>query len=436
MSNLRKKRNKKRVIKRILRLSVFLLPVILLSVILSVIFRAPEEIKDDGNVVLQDDVKEEPKVVTASILSTGDIIMHQPFIISNQYKNTDGSYDYNSIFKYVKPYYTNADYTVVNFESTVANGNYKGYPRFHAPAAITNALAENNVDLCLLANNHIYDNGDAGMNITIDAMETNHLTYMGIRKNSSEKKYLIQEINGIKVGFFNYVYAGGTESEKTINAIPVSANSSPLINTFNYNNLQAMYTDVKNSLSEMKQAGVKYTIAYIHWGNEYQTKENGTQRQIASALCELGVDALIGGHPHVVQPVDLLTSSSGNHQMICVYSVGNHLSNQYRTRITSLPTGHTEDGLMVNLVLQKNDDDTVSLTQVDFIPTWVYRTPGAEDTDNPTFYILPLDNPDKIVKDASSLNIESAIKESISRTNAIIGDGKSKIVNALPITNK
>ena len=274
------------------------------------------------------------------------------------------------------------------------------------------------------------------MNITIDAMETNHLTYMGIRKNSSEKKYLIQEINGIKVGFFNYVYAGGTESEKTINAIPVSENSSPLINTFNYNNLQAMYTDVKNSLSEMKQAGVKYTIAYIHWGNEYQTKENGTQRQIASALCELGVDALIGGHPHVVQPVDLLTSSSGNHQMICVYSVGNHLSNQYRTRITSLPTGHTEDGLMVNLVLQKNDDDTVSLTQVDFIPTWVYRTPGAEDTDNPTFYILPLDNPDKIVKDASSLNIESAIKESISRTNAIIGDGKSKIVNALPITNK
>jgi poly-gamma-glutamate synthesis protein (capsule biosynthesis protein) len=186
----------------------------------------------------------------------------------------------------------------------------------------------------------------------------------------------------------------------------------------------------------MKEAGVEYTIAYIHWGNEYQTTENSTQRKIAAKLCELGIDALIGGHPHVVQPVDLLTNTDGSHQMLCVYSMGNHVSDQYKERMDSCPTGHTEDGIMVRLELEKTEGTPVTLKNVEFIPTWVYRTPGEPGTGNPEYYIMPLNNPEQIIKEASHLNIATDVQESLERTNAIIGNGVTKVKNALPIRKK
>lgn len=444
MANRRKKRKIRRLVRRLIRVAMIALPLILLLSLAAFFInnknKNKDKTQDEQKVSSQMAEKEqEPEPITASILSAGDIIMHDPLLTSSYYKSADGSYDYNSIFKYINADYQAADFTVINLESTISDGNYKGYPRFRAPAAIATALAKNDTDLCLLANNHIYDNYDAGMNMTVQAVESNSMLYMGVRKTTDENKYLIQDINGIKVGFFNYVYDTGKSgnSTKSINSIPVSNSSAPLINTFNYGNTEALYSEIQTGLEEMKTAGVEYTIAYIHWGDEYQTTENSRQRQIAAQLCELGIDALIGGHPHVIQPVDLLTNSTGDHQMLCVYSLGNHLSNQYRERMeTTKPTGHTEDGLMINLLLQKNDDGTISLTQVDFIPTWVYRTPNVEDTDNPEFFIMPLSNPEKIIKDASSLDIATDVQESLDRTNEIIGAGVKKVQNALPITNK
>lgn len=448
MTTLNKKRRKKRMLRRLIRLGIMIFPIVLVITLMSFLFNSKgndkkEDSKDTASQVLeQDDIQEdeeEPKVITASILSAGDIIMHDPFLTSQYYKKADGSFDYNSIFRYIKQDYKAADFMVVNLESTISDGNYKGYPKFRAPAAITTALMQNYVDSCLLANNHIYDNFDPGFHMTIDAVESNSMIYMGVRKTTSEKKYVIKELNGIKVGFFNYVYESGKSgnSNISINAIPVNNETAPLINTFNNGNIDALLSDVKSGLEEMKTAGVDYTIAYIHWGVEYATTENNRQRQIAAGLCELGIDALIGGHPHVVQPVDLLTNTSGDHQMVCVYSMGNHLSNQYRERMeTTKPTGHTEDGLMVNLVLQRNDDNSVSLTTADFIPTWVYRTQGEPDEGNPEFFILPLDDPKRIIKEASSIDIETDVFESLARTNEIISAGVDKIQKALPITNK
>ena len=192
-----------------------------------------------------------------------------------------------------------------------------------------------------------------------------------------------------------------------------------------------MYSEIEAGLKEMEDAGVEYTIAYIHWGTEYQTKENIQQNQIAQKLCDMGINALIGGHPHVVQPVDLLTSTSGDHQMVCVYSMGNHLSNQNRRFMDSMPTGHTEDGLMVKLTLEKVDDEPVVLKAADFIPTWVYYT---RRSGGPEYFILPLGNRDQIVADTASFgDAASGIDESLNRTNAIIGEGVGKIQAALPL---
>lgn len=384
-------------------------------------------------IVITEEEPEEPTVVTASILSAGDVILHSPFLSSRIYHLADGTYDYNPIFSYIKPEYEAADFSIANLELTISNGNYSGYPYFRSPASIAAALKQNAVDMCLLANNHIYDNGDQGLTLTMDALDANSLLYTGVRRSAADKTYSIQDINGIKVGIFNYVYETGALSSSTIsiNANQVSSASAPLINSFHYHDLDALYEEIRVGLQEMASAGVEYTIAYIHWGNEYQTQENSYQNTIAGQLCELGIDALIGGHPHVVQPVDLLTNAAGDHQMICVYSLGNHLSNQNRLYMDSMPTGHTEDGLMVKLTLEKVDDGPVVLKTADFIPTWVYHTRKNGGSE---YYILPLNNPEQIKENTASLDKAAAgIDESLNRTNAIIGAGVEKIQSALPL---
>ena len=437
----RKKRRKiRRLLKRLIRISILLIPIILLVLFLSWILGRDKNNtskENSADVIAPIKIeKEEPEPITASILTGGDIIMHDPFLTSNYYLKEDGSYDYNDIFKYIKGHYNASDLTILNLESTISDGNYKGYPRFRAPAGIATALAMNGTDICQLANNHIYDNYDAGFNMTIHAVESNDMMYMGVRKSASEKTYMIQEVNGIKIGFFNYVFNTGAKEGKdiSINSIPVNNTTAPLINTFNYGNTQKLYNEIQAGLQEMREAGVDYTIAYIHWGIEYETTENTRQQTIAKELCELGIDALIGGHPHVIQPVDLLTNEAGDHQMLCAYSLGNHLSNQYRERMPNTkPTGHTEDGLMVNLVLEKDVEGNVSLVKADFIPTWVYRTPNEPDEGNPEFYIMPLDNPDSLVERLDLPELAKDVAESLQRTNEIISAGVTKVKNALPL---
>ena len=377
----------------------------------------------------------EPQVYNASIISAGDLVPHSPFIDSTIYKQADGSYDYSPIFTYIKDNYASADYAILNLECTISDGDYSGHPLFRTPDAMTKAIAENGIDMCLLANNHIYDNFDDGLTLTSNALDNFSLDYAGVRNSTEAKTYTVKDINGIKVGIFNYTYETEMQNgQKTINALPVSSVSAPLINSFNYGNLDSFYETIQSDMASMKTDGVEYTIAYIHWGNEYELTESDIQNEMAQKLCDLGIDMLIGSHPHCVQPVDLLTSNTEDHKMVCLYSVGNHVSNQLREYIPPLPNGHSEDGLMVKINLEQTDDGPVSLTNVEFLPTWTFCR--KTDDGSSEYFILPVDNPGEVKEKTSDLNTGSEIDESLSRTTQIINDGVEKVTNALPITNK
>lgn len=431
------KRRKRRLIRKIMRILII---VILLAALIGMgllvkkLFDNKEEEKADNEVpVIEQDIVidlPDPEPVTATILSGGDVILHSPFLSTNKYLKSDGTYDFHDMFRFIKDDYDAADFTVLNLETTINDTVYSGYPIFRSPASIVTALKDSSVDMCLIANNHIYDNGDHGYFYTVETLDAQNMIRLGGRKDTSEKDYVIQDINGIKIGFMNYVYATSSGNSLQINAIPVNSATAPLINTFTYNNLDALYSRIEANLSEMEMADVDYTIAYIHWGNEYQLTESAPQREIAAKLCDLGIDALIGGHPHVVQPVDLLTSSDNSHQMICLYSVGNHVSNQHREFMDSMPSGHTEDGLMSRLTVEKDHLGNVKLITADVIPTWVYRTPNST---NPEYFIFNLED-ESVVSEAGDLNIGKDYTESLDRTNKIIGDGVNKIQNALPLT--
>lgn len=380
------------------------------------------------------ETKKEPKVEEASavIHFSGDIIMHKPFLTSSVYY--DGSeYDYNPIFQYVKEYYEKADFSICTTEYAMTGGNYSGYPTFCAPDAIADALAENGIDLCLLANNHIYDGGDEGLQRTMEVLEKDSIQYTGARKTENDKNYLVQEINGIKVGFFNYVFETEVvDGHKTINGIALSSDSENLINTFQEADPDSFYEEAEEILAAMKEEGVEYTIACMHWGVEYQTEENADQEAIAQKLCDMGVDALIASHPHVIQPVDLLESSDGEHQMVCAYAIGNHLSNQRTEYMEGLTYGYSEDGLMVTLTIERNAKGEISLTGADFIPTWVYLDQNPDNE----YFILPLNDPDSLGEKTGLSYIDTDVSESLERTESIVGDGVKKVQDALPIQQK
>ena len=323
-------------------------------------------------------VPKEPEhvVSTATILSIGDLLMHGQLITDAQ--QADGSYDFSYIFPYITPYVTAADYAAANLEVTLAGPSrpYQGYPMFNSPDAIVDAAKNAGFDMLLTANNHMYDSGEDGFLRTVRTIREKGLTALGTREEAEEPAYTVQDINGIKVGMVCYTYEQRPENYRSdrvyLNKNILSATCSALVNSFVGTELDSFYTEIGGILEQMRNDGAEATVMFIHWGVEYQLTQNAEQQQIAQKLCDLGFDVIVGGHPHVVQPVELLESTvDPEHRTVCLYSMGNAVSNQRQGELTSITTAHTEDGAMFSMTFSKYSDGTVYLEDVTLIPTWV-----------------------------------------------------------------
>ena len=289
--------------------------------------------------------------------------------------------------------------------------------------------------MLLTANNHCYDTSEYGFLRTVRTVRSKGLTALGTRESQSDTAYTIQEINGIQVGMVCYTYEGQPDNPTAgtvyMNKNALSANCAPLINSFLATQLDPFYMEVRQVLTQMKQSGAEATVMYIHWGNEYQTTPNTEQQQIAQQLCDLGFDVIVGGHPHVIQPVSLLTSRlDPGHKTVCLYSTGNAVSNQ-RIQEMDLKTGHTEDGLLFRFTFSKYSDGTVYLEDADVLPCWVdmRAVDGGKEYD-----IIPLD---ASIRDqwqtVFGLTEEAYAnaQKSYSRTQALVGDGITQVQDYL-----
>ena len=365
---------------------------------------------------------------TVTIRSAGDVLIHIP--IYQNAKQSDGTYDFSHIFTYSKALISDSDYFVANLETTLGgtNGrNYSGFPRFNSPDSIIDALKGAGIDCLLTANNHSYDTNGAGVLRTIEKIEEAELDYTGSRKTIDGAQYLVKNIGGIKFGMACYTYETPTaEGRKALNGLLVDTETAPLINSFNPAKPDSFYSELSDNISQMKKKGAEVIAVYIHWGEEYQLAQNAKQKEIAQKLCDMGVDVIIGGHPHVVQPMDLLTSTDGKHKTVCVYSLGNFVSNQ-RRNLMGLKTGHTEDGLIFEMTFSKYSDGTVVFESVDAIPTWVhlYSSNGKK-----VHSIVPLEgnldkNAEKLGLTRTSDGLAQA-KASMARTEALVAEGEKK----------
>lgn len=363
----------------------------------------------------------EKENTTIKISSVGNIIFHGKQITGAK---TDDGYDFNPSFQYIKDDLSDSDLTIGTVEGTLNGSNFSGFPNFNAPDETLDALKNSGVDMINYASNHILDKGSEGFRRTIEVTKNKGIDPLGVRNSLEEDKYIIKEVKGHKIGFISYTYETQKQGEtRTINSIPIPSDINGLINTFNYGELDSFYNDIKNNIDEMKSKGAEFIITSLHWGEEYMTTENETQRALAKELSELGVNLILGGHPHVVQPYDIIKNSKGENTFV-VYSQGNFLSNQCYEELSGesyIPDANeTEDGIAINFILEEDETGKLSLKEYEVIPTWVYREPKS--TDLFVHRIIPLTSAIEN-KEAYNLpeNIYERVQRSLERTKNIVG---------------
>lgn len=364
-------------------------------------------------------------VSTATVGSAGDILIHKPIL--DGANEGGGVYSFDRLFTYVSETAQSYDYFVLNLETTLAGNegrNYSTYPCFNSPDSLLDSLALIGTDCLLTANNHSYDTGEFGFLRTVETVEAAGFDHTGTYTSPDEKRYIIEDVNGISFGFICYAYETPYNSTtvKALNGIPMNTKTSPLINSFDYDHLDTFYEDIEAQLQNMRSDGAEVLTVYMHWGDEYKTSPNSWQKKMAQRLCDMGVDVIVGGHPHVVEPVELLTSTDGESKTVCIYSVGNFVSNQRRNVMGKYNSGHTEDGAIFEMTFSKYSDGTVYFEGVDVTPTWVhlYTEKGKQ-----VHSVVPLsDNMDaaSLGLNKTSGGLENA-EESYERTMALVGDG-------------
>ena len=326
-------------------------------------------------------------VSTATVGSMGELLMHTP--VMNSCAQPDGSYDFSPMFRYVKPVLAENDYNTIGLETTFSGGFFtlSATSSFNCPDQLAESVKDAGYDMLVTANNHCADHTITGITRTLDIVHAAGLTAIGTRISTNEPRYQIVEINDIKIGMACYTYTTLVDDSgrpKLNGGTPLDR--PELVNYFDYNSLDSFYEEVKSILESMQADGAETNMFFVHWGTEYELSPDYRQTQIAQKLCDLGVQVIVGGHPHVVQPISLLQSQTDpTRKTICINSLGSAMSNQRRSNNGHISTPHTEDGALFRMTFEKYSDGTVYAAAVDVIPIWIILRESSN-----TYSILPL----------------------------------------------
>ncbi len=338
---------------------------------------ASEKIPEDILPPEEEPELEPPAPTVATLAVCGDAMSHMP-LTNDTWDAAQERYDYTRVMADAGPYVEAADYAVVNLETTLAGGpHYSGFPTFNSPDDMAYCMRELGFDLCLTANNHSLDKGWSGLSRTLDVLDEAGLAHVGTSRSQEEcdGNIVVADVGGISVAFLGYTY--GT------NGIPVSKDHPYCINIFNTDYLSGLRTPDKDRLAaDLEKAGELNTdlvAVMIHWGVEYQIKQNSYQEEIADFLFDHGADIILGGHSHVPQPMETRTLPDGRQGFVC-YSLGNFISSQNDE--------YTDTTAVLTLELTRdNETGTAQVTGYSYAPLYMLdREAGAK----PRFELLDI----------------------------------------------
>ncbi|STX28157.1 capsule biosynthesis protein [Legionella beliardensis] len=291
------------------------------------------------------------------IIAVGDVLLHLPL------QKKGGKDGFKSIWLAVIPQLRAADITYGNLEGPAAemidmHGNvtekeskaYTTFPMFNYPPALITALRDSGFNIVSTANNHVLDRYAIGIDKTISLLHNNWLAFTGTRRQNSQDVWY----STLKVNDLSIVWLACTQDTNGI--------------FDKYRQVLHCNRDKQLILSLIDQLAKSHDAVIVtpHWGVEYQTKPNQSQKKFAKELAEAGALAILGSHPHCMQPFSWLKTSQGK-QVFVAYSLGNFISNQGSLK-------NRTSGLL-SLYLEKNNKG-VAIVKVAFSPTYMENRGG------------------------------------------------------------
>jgi poly-gamma-glutamate synthesis protein (capsule biosynthesis protein) len=297
-----------------------------------------------------------------SLLFIGDIMGHKEQIWAAENKESR-SYNYDSVFTYIRYAISEADIAIANLEVTLAGSPYNGYPVFSSPAALATACKNAGIGIMVTANNHAADRGAKGIAETIRRLDSIAIQHTGTFISSAERERLYPFMlmkNGISLALLNYTYGTNVDI----------AEDSAIVNIIDKDIIDE---DIKKARSRNPDI----IIVFMHWGIEYVSAPAKSQYDIAGHLFSAGADIVIGSHPHVLQKMVWLKSAPPGKGRVAVYSLGNFVSNQRRRG--------TDGGAMARIEITK-EDTSCYISDAGYYLTWVY-SPGEKQSKR--FFVLP-----------------------------------------------
>ena len=254
-------------------------------------------------------------VTTASVIAVGDNLYHQSLIDAGA--SEDGNWNYDNIYTHITDAIKDADIRMIDQETvfTTDHDSVSSYPPFATPTEVGDAIVKAGFNVVESANNHIDDFGEGFLTDTLNFWKTKYpdVTLLGIHDSQEDADTVkIREVNGIKIAFLDYTYGtnvGGIEGKDY------------MIDMIRKEKITTMIQKAK------QQADCIIFVA--HWGTEDETMPNEYEKQWAAYLMEQGVNVIIGGHPHVLQPYGRISDGKGN-ETVVFYSLGNFVSTQQK----------------------------------------------------------------------------------------------------------
>lgn len=353
------------------------------------------------------------EIIDISLLCGGDVMAHGANIQSaynydgsyfynygymNQNYQTDGTFDFSDNYQYIKPFVEAADLAMVNMETTFSTGgpDYSGYwGSFCAPDSLAAAVAGAGFDVAFTCNNHSLDYGGVdGVIRTVKVLRNNGLTVAGSQADQNEKRSVIVDVKGVKVGIVAYTYETSQYGTgHSLNGSYMSDAATQYLNTFrfDYSGSGVVCCDedkaaIVRQIEWCRSEGADVVVCYFHWDhtNEYVLNVTSLQHDLAQAAANAGADIIFGSHPHIVQEMEIL--SVGERKVPVYYSLGNLISNQRMETMANADGSYdtwwniyaNEQEILAYLELSVNKTKgTVSFNKVSAIPIYVDKYYGG-----------------------------------------------------------
>lgn len=303
----------------------------------------------------------------------GDVIPHDPVksvAAAHAKSGEDGNNDgWDHVLGPLAPAFNHADFAVVNLETPIVTLKKpeSGEMVFSGPPALLHSLKKVGVDVATFANNHCLDQHREGIVSTREYLKEAQLLSAGADVDFEHAwAPLVLEKNGVRVGILSFTrFLNGFNNKKD----PAQPHV-PVLNYANEPIIGSVTMDALYATIRARAAEVDALIVFVHWGAEYKFEPAPEDRKLAKAMLDAGAFAVVGHHPHVLQPVEFIERSAGGKGLVA-FSLGNLISNQDYADVN----GTKRDGLLLELELVK-DGDVMRLEKVTPIPIGTENTLG------------------------------------------------------------